>query len=158
MFCKSMVSANNRFRKVVIGGNSSLMPFASVSFSPVASSNRAQRATLDLAADEQHVELTQGIARVVAFEIVLGPKQALATGLALAAGDCAQSVETAGDGGKKTFLGLHVGRDRPEQRRLRLVGAVRAAEAPGWRRPPSSQAPGDNGRATGGSRADSSAW
>ena len=30
---------------------------------------------------------------------------------------------------KETLLRLHVGRDRPKQRRLRLVGAVRAAEA-----------------------------
>ena len=39
MFCSSMVSASNLFRKVVIGGSSSLRPLASVSFRPVASSN-----------------------------------------------------------------------------------------------------------------------
>ena len=39
MFCRSMVSASSRLRKVVIGGSSSLMPLLSVSLSPVASSN-----------------------------------------------------------------------------------------------------------------------
>src|SRR3546814_10712559 len=39
MFCRSMVSASSRLRKVVIGGSSSLMPLASVSDRPVASSN-----------------------------------------------------------------------------------------------------------------------
>ena len=112
----------------MIGGSSSLMPFESVSFSPVASSNRAERAILDLAPDQQHVELAQSVARVVAFQIVLGAKQALAAGLALAARDRAQRVETAGDGGEEALLRLHVGRDRPEQRGLRLVGAVRPAE------------------------------
>jgi hypothetical protein len=50
-------------------------------------------------------------------------------GLALPLGDGAQRVEAAGDGGQEPLLGLHVGGDRPEQRRLRLVGAVGAPQA-----------------------------
>src|SRR3546814_2550931 len=38
--------------------------------------------------------------------------------------DRAQRVETASDGGDEALLRLHVGRHRPEQRRLLLVGAV----------------------------------
>ena len=90
---------------------------------------RLERATLHLAANKQMIELTQRVAAVMAFEIVLGPEQALAAGLALAAGDRAQRVEPAGDRGEKALFRLHVGRDRPEQRRLRLVGAVGAAQA-----------------------------
>jgi len=52
----------------------------------------------------------------------------LPAGLALPLGDGAECVEPARDGGKKTLLGLHIGGDRPEQRRLRLVGTVRAAK------------------------------
>src|SRR5258705_3234238 len=63
------------------------------------------------------------------FEIVIGAEESLAAGLALALGDGAERIEAARDGGEKAFLGLDVGGDRPEQRRLRLVGAVGAAEA-----------------------------
>ena len=65
----------------------------------------------------------------MAFEIVLGAEQALPAGLALALGDGAQRVETPRDGREKALLGLHVGGDGPEQRRLRLVGAVGAAQS-----------------------------
>ena len=65
----------------------------------------------------------------MAFEIVLGPEQALAACLALAAGDGAERVEPARDCAEKALFGLHIGRDRPKQRRLRLVGAVGAAKA-----------------------------
>jgi hypothetical protein len=44
-------------------------------------------------------------------------------------GDGAQRVEAPGDGGEEPLLRLHVGGDRPEQRRLHLVGTVGAAEA-----------------------------
>ena len=93
----------------------------------------------------------------MAFEIVLGPEQALPAGLALAAGDGAERVETAGDGREEALLGLHVGGDRPEQRRLRLVGAVGAAEAldGGIGLPAGLRA--DNGPASRRFRADSSA-
>ena len=64
----------------------------------------------------------------MAFEIVLGPEQALAAGLALAARDRAERVEPARDRAEEALLRLHVRRDRTEQRRLRLVGAVGAAE------------------------------
>ena len=62
-----MVSASSRLRKVVIGGSSSLMPLASISFRPVASSKRLKRAAFDLAADEQHIELAQRVARSRGF-------------------------------------------------------------------------------------------
>src|SRR5260370_9102242 len=75
------------------------------------------------------VELTQRVPAVVAFEIVLGPEQALAAGLPQAARDRAQRVKTAGDGREKALFGLHVRSDRPEQGWLRLVGAVGAAQA-----------------------------
>src|SRR6516162_7953093 len=75
------------------------------------------------------IELTSRVAAAMAFEIVLGPEQALTTGLALAARDCAQRVEPAGDRGEEALLRLHVRRNGPEQGRLRLVGAVGAAEA-----------------------------
>ena len=89
---------------------------------------RLQRAALDLAGVEQHIELAQRRAAIDGFEIVVGAEQALAAGLTLSLGDGAERVEPARDGGEEALLGLHVGGDRPEQRRLRLVGAVRAAE------------------------------
>ena len=55
------------------------------------------------------------------------PKQALPAGLALALGDRAQRVEPARDGREEPLLRPHVGGDRPEQRRLRLVGSIAAA-------------------------------
>ena len=90
---------------------------------------RVQRASFHLALEQQQIELAQRIARIGAFQIVLGPEETLAAGLALAARDGAERVETPGDGREKTLLGLDVGRDRAEQRRLRLVGAIGAAEA-----------------------------
>ena len=88
-----------------------------------------KRAAFDLAAHEQMIELAQRIAPVVAFQIVLGPKKSLAAGLTLAAGDRAERVEPARDRAQEALLRLHVRRDRAEQGRLRLVGAIRAAEA-----------------------------
>ena len=85
-------------------------------------------AALDPAAHDQDIELAQGGARVGAFQIVLGPEQALAAGLALAARDRAERVEPPGDRAEKSLLRLHVGRDRAEERRLRLVRPVGAAE------------------------------
>ena len=62
----------------------------------------------------------------------MGHKAALAYSrparLALPAGDRAQGVEAAGNGRQKPLLALHVGRDRAEDGRLLLVGAVGAAE------------------------------
>ena len=89
---------------------------------------RLQRAAFDFAGIEQEIELAQRGARVDGFEIVVCAEQSLAAGLALALGDGAERVEPARDGREETFLGLHVGSDRPEQRRLRLVGPVRATE------------------------------
>ena len=88
-----------------------------------------QRAAFDLARIEQPIELAQGVARILRFEIVLRPEQPLAAGLTLAARDRAQRVEPAGDGRDEPLLRLHVGRHRPEQRRLLLIGSVGAAEA-----------------------------
>src|ERR1700681_4846460 len=58
-----------------------------------------------------------------------GTEQALAAGLALALRDGAERVEPARYRAQEALLGLHVRGDRPEQRWLRLVGAVGAAEA-----------------------------
>src|SRR5581483_10786570 len=88
-----------------------------------------ERTALDPAAGEQMIELTQGVPRIVRLQIVLRPEQALAGGLPLAARDRAERVEPARDGAEEALLGLDVRRDRPEQRRLLLVGPVRAAEA-----------------------------
>ena len=89
---------------------------------------RLQRAALDLAAVKQEIELAQRRAAIDGFEIVGGAEQTLAAGLALAPGDGAERVEAARDRTQEALLGLDVGGDRPEQRRLRLVGAVGAAE------------------------------
>ena len=83
----------------------------------------------DLALKDARVKLDKRRARVSAFEIVFGPEQALPSGLALSARDRAEAVEALGDRRKKALLALHIGGDGPEQRRLRLIGAVRAAKA-----------------------------
>ena len=77
---------------------------------------------------DQLIELPQRGAGIGAFEIVVGPEQALAAGLALSPGDRAQRVETARDRRQEALLALDVGRDGPEHRRLFLVRAVRAPE------------------------------
>jgi hypothetical protein len=82
----------------------------------------------------------------MALQIVLGSEEALSASLALTARDRAECIETSGDGGEKTLLGLDVGRDGPEERRLRLVRAMRATEAL------------DGGVGSRVFRADSSAW
>src|SRR5260370_935790 len=60
--------------------------------------------------------------------IVVGGERRVTAGLARAAGDRAERVETPREGGRETLLALHVGGDRTDDRRLLLVGAVRAAE------------------------------
>src|SRR3546814_1361836 len=60
------------------------------------------------------------------FQIVRWSEQALAAGLTLAARDGAKRVEPPGDGREKALLRLHIGGDRTEERRLRLVGPVGA--------------------------------
>ena len=84
---------------------------------------------LHLSPIDARIELKKRRARIRAFEIVLRPEQALASGLALAARDGAEAVEAFGDGREEAFLAFHVGGDGPEQRRLRLIGAVRTAKA-----------------------------
>ena len=130
VFCRSMVSASSRLRKVEIGGSSSRKPAVVVGErQPGRVLEGLKRAALDLAAVEQEIELPQRGPAIDGFEIVVGAEQALSARLALAAGDRAQRVEAARDGGEEALLRLDVGGDRTEQRRLRLVGAVRAAEA-----------------------------
>src|SRR5712672_689202 len=129
VFCMSIVSASNRLRKVVIGGRSSRSePSLSVNRKSGGVFEGLKRAALDLAAIDQKVELAECRPGVDGFEIIIGAEQPLAAGLALALGDGAERIEAARDGGEKALLRLDVGGDRPEQRRLRLVGAVRAAE------------------------------
>src|SRR5262249_13199281 len=89
---------------------------------------RLERTALDLAPRKQRVELAKRITAVLAFQVILGPEQALPSCLALTAGDGPQCIEPARDRGEEALLGLDVGRDRPEQRRLSLVGAVCTAE------------------------------
>src|SRR5712672_1451157 len=130
VFCMSIVSASNRLRKVVIGGRSSRSePSLSVNRKSGGVFEGLKRAALDLAAIDQKVDLAQRRPGVEGFEIVVGAEQPLAAGLALALGDGAERIKAAGDGGEKALLRLDVGGDWPEQRRLRLVGAVRAAKA-----------------------------
>ena len=88
----------------------------------------AERAILDFPGVEQAIKLAQGVVGIEAFEIVLGTKEPLPSGLALSPGDRAQRIEPPRDGGEKALLGLHIGRDGTEQRRLRLVGAVGAPQ------------------------------
>src|SRR5205085_10228854 len=90
---------------------------------------RLKRAVSDLAGDQQQVQLTQGIAGVMTFEIVLGAEQALPAGLALASGDGSQGVEASRNGREEALLGFYIGRDGSEQRRLGLIGAVGPAQS-----------------------------
>ena len=88
-----------------------------------------ERAALDLPCIDELVELAQRRLGIGAFEIVVGAEEALAAGLALATGDRTQSVQAARDRREKALLALDVSRDRPEHRRLFLVGAVRAPQS-----------------------------
>ena len=77
---------------------------------------------------QQLVELAQSRLGIGAFKIVVGAEQALASRLALAAGDGAERVETPRDRRQEALFAFDVGRDGTEHRRLLLVGAVRAPE------------------------------
>src|SRR5690606_11015578 len=88
-----------------------------------------QRTTLNGALRQPAIELPERRAGLIAFEIVFGAEQPLAAGLPLPARDRAEGVQAAGNRRKKALLGLHVRGDGAEQRRLRLIGAVGAAEA-----------------------------
>ena len=87
-----------------------------------------KRASRHIAAIEAAVELAQGIARKGRLEIVLGSEQPLPAGLPLTPRDGPQCVEAARDGREEPLFRLYIGRHRPEQRRLRLIGAVGAPE------------------------------
>src|ERR1700761_615656 len=52
-----------------------------------------ERAAIDLAPGKQMIELAQCITAVLALEVILGPEQALPSGLALTAGDGTQRVQ-----------------------------------------------------------------
>jgi hypothetical protein len=80
-------------------------------------------------AETRLLTITHASATGVAFQIVLGPEESLTSGLPLAFGDRAQGVETARDSGQEPLLSLHIGRDRSEQRRLRLIGSVGATQS-----------------------------
>ena len=72
--------------------------------------------------------MAKRIAGIDAFEIVAGPEQALASGLALAAGDGAEESSRFAIVDRNRFsprTSVATGRKR---RRLRLIGAVRAAK------------------------------
>ena len=77
---------------------------------------------------DQLVKLPERGTGIGAFEIVVGPEQALSAGLALSPGDRAERVEAARDRRQEALLALDVGRDGPEHWRLLLVSAVRAPE------------------------------
>ena len=157
MFCRSMVRASSRLRN---GRDRRQLIADAVAVGQLKACRvleDLQRAAFDLARDQQQIELAQCVARVGTFQIVLWPEQALAASLALALRNSAQRVKPAGDCAEEALLGLHIGGDRPEQRRLRLVGAVGPPPTPGWRHRPSIRLPADNGRASRRFLAESSA-
>ena len=82
----------------------------------------------DLARPQLVEELPQRRPCIGALEVVLGAEHVLPAGLALSLGDGPESVEAARDGREKALLTLHIGRHRPEQWRLHLIGAVRAPQ------------------------------
>ncbi len=75
------------------------------------------------------VERLQRAVRPRAFEIVLGPEEAVAGRSALALGQGAQTVQPPRDRRGEPLLAVDVGRDRTEQRRAGLVGPMRPAKA-----------------------------
>ena len=88
-----------------------------------------EQAARDIAAIDAAVKLAQGIAGIGGLEIVLGPEQPLPAGLALATRDRPECVETARDGRQEPLLRLHIRGDGSEQRWLRLIGPVGAAQS-----------------------------
>ena len=91
----------------MIGGNSSLQRAVLVDkIEAGALLEIRQRTAVDLPGVKQLVELAQRRLGVGAFEIVVGAEQALAAGLALAAGDGAESVETPRDRRQEALLAL----------------------------------------------------
>ena len=114
----------------MIGGSSSRKRAVLVGeIEPGAVLKIRQRTAVDLPGVQQLIELAQGRLGVGTFEIVVGAEKALTAGLALAAGDRTQSVEAPRDRREEALLALDVGRDRPEHRRLLLIGAVRAPQS-----------------------------
>ena len=92
-----------------------------------------ERPPLDGAPPERHVELPQRRLGIQALQVVaLAEERRVAAHrglrIALAARDRAERVEPARDCGDEPPLALHVGGDGAEQRRGRLVRAMRAAE------------------------------
>ena len=104
------------------------MPSPSQKRKPGRLLERFEREAGAFPAIDEIVKVAKRIAGIDAFEIVAGPEQALASGLALAAGDGAERVEPLRNRRQKPLLPAHIRGDRPEQGRLRLIGAVRAAK------------------------------
>ena len=77
---------------------------------------------------EEVIPLDQCLAGIIAFEVVGWIEQVLATRLALAARERAETVEASGDRADEAALPPAVRRAGPEDGRRSLVGAVRAAE------------------------------
>ena len=94
-----------------------------------------ERPARDVAAPEGDVETPERRLGVEALQVVALAEQCLVVaphgglGIALAAGDRAEAVEPARNGGDEAPLALHIGGDGPEQRRGGLVRPVGAPEA-----------------------------
>ena len=104
------------------------MPSPSQKRKPGRLLERFEREAGAFPAIDEIIEVAKRIAGIDAFEIVAGPEQALASGLALAAGDGAERVEPLRNRREEALLPAHIRGHRPEQGRLRLIGAVRAAK------------------------------
>ena len=89
----------------------------------------ADRTAFDLARYQQKIKLAQRVLGIMRFQIVLRPEHVLPARLALPACDGAERVQPPRDGRDKALLRLHIGGNGPEQRRLRLIGAVGAPKA-----------------------------
>ena len=88
-----------RQQPVEEGGDRRQLVFEAIAvgeFQPGRVLENSKRAALDLARDQQDIELAQGVAGVGTLQIVLWPEQSLSAGLTLALGDGAERVETAG--------------------------------------------------------------
>ncbi len=88
-----------------------------------------ERATCNLAARDEAVELAQRIAGIEGFQIVFGAEHILSARLSLSARDRSQRVKAPRDRRDEALLRLYVGRHGTEQWRLLLVRAVGSAKA-----------------------------
>ena len=151
-FCKSIGRASTRFRKVVIGGSSS-RSVPSLSSSEARSHSRTRQGSKrrTLPRKMSVVKLAKRSAGISAFEIVFGPEQALASGLALAAGDGAEAVEALGNRREKALLALAHPWPQAGTAAAAPDWCGSSGQGPEWRYPPSSRAPAGNACAFSGS-------